>query len=39
MGGLEEHLLVLLIVYRCHITQDFLARLCRVDKGTICPGA
>lgn len=36
VGGLEEHLLVLLIVYRCHITQDFLACLYRVDKGTIC---
>ena len=36
VGGLEEHLLVLLIVYRCHITQDFLACLYGVDKATIC---
>lgn len=36
VGGLEDHLLVLLIVYRCHITQDFLACLYRVDKATIC---
>jgi hypothetical protein len=27
VGGLEDHLLVLLILYRCHITQDFLACL------------
>jgi hypothetical protein len=36
VGGLEDHLLVLLIVYRCHITQDFMACLYRVDKATIC---
>ena len=36
VGGLDDHLLVLLILYRCHITQDFLACLYGVDKGTIC---
>ncbi len=36
VGGLEEHLLVLLILYRCYITQDFLACLYGVDKATIC---
>lgn len=36
VGGLEDHLLVLLILYRCHITQDFLALLYGVDKATIC---
>lgn len=36
VGGLEDHLLVMLILYRCHITQDFLALLYGVDKGTIC---
>jgi hypothetical protein len=36
VGGLEDHLLVLLILYRCHITQDFLACLYGVDKATIC---
>ena len=36
VGGLEDHLLVLLILYRCHITQDFLAVLYGVDKATIC---
>jgi len=35
-GGLEDHLLVMLILYRCHITQDFLALLYGVDKATVC---
>lgn len=36
VGGLDDHLLVLLILYRCHITQDFLGVLYGVDKATIC---
>ncbi len=36
VGELDNHLLVLLISYRCHLTQDFLALLYRVDKATIC---
>lgn len=36
VGDLEDHLLVLLILYRCHITQDFLALLYGVDKATVC---
>lgn len=36
IGGLEDHLLVLLILYRCHITQDFMACLYGVDKSAIC---
>ncbi len=36
VGGLEDHLLVMLILYRCHITQDFLALLYGVDKATVC---
>lgn len=36
VGGLDDHLLVLLILYRCHITQDFLGLLYGVDKATIC---
>ena len=36
VGGLNDHLLVLLMIYRCHITQDFLALLYNVDKATIC---
>jgi len=35
-GDLEDHLLVMLVLYRCHITQDFLALLYDVDKATIC---
>lgn len=36
MGNLEDHLLVMLILYRCHITQDFLGLLYGVDKATVC---
>ena len=36
VGDLEDHILVLLILYRCHITQDFLGLLYGVDKATIC---
>lgn len=36
VGDLEDHLLVMLILYRCHLTQDFLALLYGVDKATIC---
>jgi transposase len=35
IGGLEDHLLVLLILYRCAITQDFLGLLYGVDKASI----
>ena len=35
VGGLEDHLLVMLILYRCHITQDFLGLLYGVDKATV----
>jgi len=35
VGGLEDHLLVLLIVYRCAITQDFMACLYQTDKSII----
>lgn len=36
IGGLEEHLLVLLILYRCHLTQDFMGMLYDVDRAAIC---
>jgi transposase len=36
IGGLEDHLLVLLILYRCAVTQDFTGLLYRVDKSAIC---
>lgn len=35
IGELEDHLLVLLILYRCAITQDFLGLLYGVDKAAI----
>lgn len=35
IGGLEDHLLVLLILYRCAVTQSFLACLCGVDQAAI----
>ena len=35
VGGVEDHLLVLLILYRCAITQDFMARLYQTNKPTI----
>jgi transposase len=35
IGGLEEHLLVLLILYRCGVTQDFLACLYQTDQAAI----
>jgi hypothetical protein len=35
VGGLEDHLLVLLILYRCSITQDFMGCLYGVNKGTV----
>jgi len=34
--GLSDHLLVLLVLYRCHITQEFLGCLYGVDKSAIC---
>lgn len=36
VGGLEDHLLVMLILYRCAVTQDFLGCLYQVDKAAIC---
>lgn len=35
VGGLADHLLVLLILYRCAITQDFMGCLYRTDKSTV----
>jgi hypothetical protein len=35
IGGLEDHLLVLLILYRCCVTQDFLACLYQTDQAAI----
>lgn len=36
VGGLEDHVMVLLILYRCAVTQDFIACLYGVDKAAIC---
>lgn len=37
IGGLKEHLLLLLIAYRSYLTQEFLGFLLfNVDKSTIC---
>jgi IS5 family transposase len=35
VGGLEDHLLVLLILYRCAITQDFVACLYGTDQSVV----
>jgi hypothetical protein len=35
VGGLEDHLLLLLIVYRCAVTQEFMGCLLGVDKATV----
>ena len=36
VGGLEDHLLVMLIYYRCYVTQEFLGFFYNVDKSVIC---
>ena len=35
VGGIEDHLAVLLIVYRCAVTQEFMGCLYGVDKVTV----
>jgi Helix-turn-helix of DDE superfamily endonuclease len=36
IGGLEDHLLVLLLYYHCTVTQEFLGFFYRVDRSVIC---
>lgn len=36
IGGLEDHLLVLLVYYRCYVTQEFLGFFYHVDRSAIC---
>jgi hypothetical protein len=36
IGGLEDHLLVMLIYYRCYVTQEFLGFFYKVDRSAIC---
>jgi hypothetical protein len=35
-GGLEDHLLIMLIYDRCYITREFLGVFYNVDKSAIC---
>lgn len=35
-GGLEDHLLIMLIYYRCYVTQEFIGFFYHVDKSAIC---
>jgi hypothetical protein len=36
VGGLEDHLLVMLIYYRCYVTQEFIGFLYGVERSVIC---
>jgi hypothetical protein len=36
VGGLEEHLLIMLLYYRCYVTQEFIGCFFGVDKSVIC---
>ena len=36
IGGLEDHLLVMLIYYRCYVTQEFVGFFYKVHKSAIC---
>lgn len=36
VGGLEDHLLILLIYYRCYVTQEFIGFFYGVDRSVIC---
>jgi hypothetical protein len=36
LGGLEDHLLALLILYRCAVTQEFVGCLYGADKAIVC---
>ena len=36
VGGLEDHLLIMLLYYRCYVTQEFLGFFCQVDRSVIC---
>ena len=36
VGGLEDHLLVMLLYYRCYVTQEFIGFCYGVDRSVIC---
>ena len=35
-GGLEDHLLIMLIYYRCYVTQEFIGFFNHLDNSAIC---
>ncbi len=35
-GELEDHLLIMLVYYRCYVTQEFIDFFCRLDKSAAC---
>ena len=36
VGGLEDHLLIMLLYHRCYVTQEFLGFFYQVDRSVIC---
>ena len=36
VGGLEDHLLIMAIYYRCYVTQEFIGFFYDVDRSVIC---
>lgn len=36
VGGLEDHLLNMLLYYRCYVTQEFIGVFWQVDRSVIC---
>ena len=36
VGGLDDHLLIMLIYYRCYVTQEFIGFFYDVDRSVIC---
>ena len=36
VGGLEDHLLIMLLYYRCYVTQEFIGFFWKVDRSVIC---
>ena len=36
VGGLEDHLLIMLLYYRCYVTQEFIGFFYQVDRSVIC---
>ena len=36
VGGLEDHLLIMRLYYRCYVTQEFIGFFWQVDRSVIC---